>query len=168
MKISGAATPLMHSSPLHDIMGMIMRCKTLTFSLALLWTLFVLSARALSQQEGTSSPPANLEGLTLAQATICEEIRENTPHNQGVVFPVSIGRVICLTSFDPVPRRTVVYHNWYYRDELVTRLKLTLKPPRWATRSSIQLREADKGPWRVEVTDQKGQVFRILRFSITD
>jgi len=143
--------------------------KTLTFSLALLWTLFVLSARALPQQQSlSSSPPANLENLALDRATVCEEIRENTPYNQGVVFPVSIGRVICFTSFDPVPRRTVVYHSWYYRDQLVTRLKLTLKPPRWATRSSIQLREADKGPWRVEVTDQKGQAFRILRFSITD
>jgi hypothetical protein len=30
------------------------------------------------------------------------------------------------------------------------------------------LRETDKGPWRVEISDQNGRVFSTLRFSITD
>ena len=148
--------------------GIHLRYKALTFSLAVFWTLSVFSAGALPQEEGPSSPPRNVEVLTLEQASICEDFRENAPYNPGVVFPISIGRVICYTFFDPVTQRTVVYHNWYYKDQLITRLKLTLKPPRWATRSSIQLREADKGPWRVEVTDQRGQVFRVLRFSVTE
>jgi hypothetical protein len=45
---------------------------------------------------------------------------------------------------------------------------LTLKPPRWSTFSSIQLREADKGPWRVEIVDEKDRLHKTLRFSITD
>jgi hypothetical protein len=51
---------------------------------------------------------------------------------------------------------------------LSTKKKLFLKPPSWSTYSSIQLREADKGPWRVEVTDDKGKLFATLRFSVTD
>jgi hypothetical protein len=51
---------------------------------------------------------------------------------------------------------------------LSTQVRLRLHPPNWATFSTIQLREADKGPWRVEVTDQDGRIFTILRFSITD
>ena len=31
-----------------------------------------------------------------------------------------------------------------------------------------QLREADRGTWRVEITDKEGNIFKILRFSITD
>jgi len=38
----------------------------------------------------------------------------------------------------------------------------------WSTYSQIQLRETDKGPWRVEISDQNGKVFDVLRFSITD
>jgi hypothetical protein len=53
-------------------------------------------------------------------------------------------------------------------DELSAKIKLTLNPPRWATRSSIQLRETDKGPWRVEIVDAEDKVLYTLRFSITD
>jgi hypothetical protein len=32
----------------------------------------------------------------------------------------------------------------------------------------MHLRKNDKGPWRVEITDEQGNIFQILRFSITD
>jgi hypothetical protein len=32
----------------------------------------------------------------------------------------------------------------------------------------VELRDADKGPWRVEISDEKGIIFHMLRFSITD
>jgi hypothetical protein len=51
---------------------------------------------------------------------------------------------------------------------LVTSKRLTLKPPRWATFSSIQMREGDKGPWRVEIWDEQNQLIKTLRFSVTD
>ncbi len=79
-----------------------------------------------------------------------------------------MGKVYCFSSFDPVPKKTFIYHYWYFQDRLIARVKLTLKPPRWRTYSTIQLRKADKGPWRVEITDSKGQRFKVLRFSITD
>lgn len=106
--------------------------------------------------------------LTLVQAFVSEDVRDGTPKNPGMVFPVAVGKVACFTAFDPVPRRTAVFHNWYRRDELNTRIRLVLQPPRWATFSSIQLREIDKGPWRIEIADQEGQVLHTLRFSITD
>ncbi len=99
---------------------------------------------------------------------MCEGIKELTPENQAIVFSITIGRVSCFTSFDPVPEETFIYHNWFCRDRLSTRIKLSLQPPRWSTFSSIQLREADQGPWRVEVTDQDGRILHLLRFSITD
>ena len=145
-----------------------MTYKALTIWLAVFCTPLFFSTRALPQKEGPSPAPGTVEVLTLDQATMCEDIMDNAPYNAGVVFSISIGRVICYSLFDPVTQRTVVYHNWYHKDQLITRLKLTLEPPRWATRSSIQLREADKGPWRVEVTDQKGHVFRVMRFSVTE
>ncbi len=106
--------------------------------------------------------------LTLAGAAMCERIENLTPINQAVTFPVSIGQVYCLTNFDPVPQGTHIFHRWYHLGDLSTKIKLRLQSPRWTTFSTIQLREADKGPWRVEVTDQDGKVFTVLRFSITD
>jgi hypothetical protein len=116
--------------------------------------------------------PRLLEGqtekLTLVQAVVCEEIKDGVTINQGIAFPSGTGRVVCYTAFDPVPQKTVIYHNWYRKDELNTKIRLVLQPPRWAAYSTIQLREIDKGPWRIEITDTEGQVLGILRFSITD
>ncbi len=106
--------------------------------------------------------------LALAKAAVCEEIRELSPFHPAVAFSISVGKVSCYSMFDPVPQRTFIYHNWFHKDKLSTRKKLRLKSPRWATFSTIQLRQSDKGPWRVEITDQKGHVFKVLRFSVTD
>lgn len=106
--------------------------------------------------------------LTLTDAIMCEEVKEYLPGHNNVVFSTSLGKAVCYTSFDPVPEKLTISHNWFRRDVLSTSIKLDLNPPRWATYSTIQLREADKGPWRVEITDPEGKIMKTLRFSITD
>lgn len=106
--------------------------------------------------------------LTLVRAVMCETIREYAPAQPAVVFSIELGKVSCFTEFDPVPENTFIHHKWYQNDNLITEKRLTLNPPKWGTFTSIQLRDADKGPWRVEVTDENGNLMRILRFSITD
>ena len=118
----------------------------------------------------SASPDALAAGkqLKLVDAVMCEGVRDLAPVNSAAVFSIATGKVSCFSSFDPVPRQTFIYHRWYHRDELSTKKKLFLKPPSWSTYSSIQLREADKGPWRVEIADEEGTVFVTLRFSVTD
>ena len=111
---------------------------------------------------------ANAQELTLSQALMCEEVVSNAPKNPTVVFSASREKAICYTSFDPVPEKTVIFHNWYHRDVPSARIQLTLNPPSWSTYSSIQLRKTAIGPWRVEITDEKGKVFAVLRFSVTE
>ena len=104
----------------------------------------------------------------LSNATMCERVDNLSPVRPGIVFSVANGQVCCFSSFDPVPQPSLIYHRWYHRDELSTQTRLRVYPPKWATYSVIQLRETDKGPWRVEITDQNGRVVNVLRFSITD
>ena len=104
----------------------------------------------------------------LSSATMCERVDNLSPTRAGIVFSVANGQVCCYSSFDPVPQPTLIYHRWFHRDELSTQTRLRVYPPKWATYSVIQLRETDKGPWRVEITDQNGRVFNVLRFSIAD
>ena len=99
---------------------------------------------------------------------MCEDIFSNAPKNPTVVFSVSKEKAVSYTLFDPVPQKTVIYHNWYHRDVPSAKIRLELNPPRWSTYSSIQLRETDIGPWRVEITDENGTIFGVLRFSVTD
>jgi len=106
--------------------------------------------------------------LTFHHAVMCEEVKDLAPINPAVVFSIKFGKVSCFSVFDTVPEKTFIYHKWFHKDIPSTNKRLTVQPPRWATYSSIQLRETDKGPWRVEISDQKGNLLHILRFSITD
>jgi hypothetical protein len=128
--------------------------------------LLLLMAVAVQSQSDTSDTAA--ENVVLVQAAMCEDIQDQTPQNLTTVFSVERRKAVCFTSFDPVPNHTVIYHHWFHRDRPSAKIRLNLKPPRGSTYSSIQLREEDLGPWRVEVTDVQGQIIQILRFSITE
>lgn len=129
-----------------------------------------LSAASLSHAQAPLRPaPINPEAKhTLIQAIVCEEVKEGIPTTASVAFSIASGKVYCFTLFDNISDDTVVYHHWIFRDRPSARIRLTLRPPRWATYSSIQLREADKGPWRVEIIDAGGRTLKTLRFSVTD
>ena len=105
----------------------------------------------------------------LKQAVLCEGIRgSKTPINEAVVFSADLGELFCFTNFEPVYEETVIIHRYYFKDKFSSRKRLKLYPPGWAVRSRIQLRETDKGPWRVDITDADGNIIHSIRFSITD
>ncbi len=126
------------------------------------------SATVWSQAPAKPPAAAGQTALVLSQAVLCESIQNFKPVNPSAIYPVSQGTIMCFTAFEVVPREIEIYHIWIKRDERVYRKRLILKPPRWASVSSIKLREADKGPWRVEIRDADGQLYAILRFSITE
>lgn len=106
--------------------------------------------------------------LSLEQAVVCENIKDFRPVNPGLTFSIENGSIICFTRFAVISEETFIWHRWYRKGELVTEKQLVLKPPQWSTYSLIQLREFDKGPWRVDIVDANDQVITILRFSVTE
>lgn len=106
--------------------------------------------------------------MMLAQAVICEAMENFQPVNPAVVFSISHGQVFCFSNFDPVFEKTHVFHKWYKKDKLIFTMRLTLSPPKWSSFSTIQIREADKGPWRVEIRDVDDALLQTLRFSMVD
>jgi hypothetical protein len=145
-----------------------MKHRCTVFVLVIFFYGFFPCSRGFSQEDRSVSSPPVSKRLTLVDAVMCEEVKDLAPKNQAIVFSLTLGKVSCFNSFDPVPEESFVYHSWFFRDKLSTRIKLSLKPPRWSTFSSIQLREADQGPWRVEIADRDGHLLHVLRFSITD
>ena len=133
-----------------------------------LWAGPLFSGVLMAQESVSGTAAKEPRGLSLGQAVMCEGIKDYAPVNKAVVFSMEIGKIYCFTSFDHVPQKTVIYHNWYRRDKLVTTKRLSLQTPQWSTFSSIQLREADKGPWRLEIKDKTKKILRIVKFSVTD
>ena len=136
------------------------------FMAILVWTASTVFAAAPAGD--TSSTATGGGQLILGEATVAEIVKNGVPSNSAVAFSISLGRIYCFTDFVEVGAKTVIYHNWYHRDEKRASVKLALRPPRWATFSSVVLRNSDKGPWQVEVTTEDGSVLQILRFSVID
>jgi len=106
--------------------------------------------------------------IVLVQAVMCESIENFHPVNPAVVFSISQKEVFCFTDFDPVIEKTIVFHKWFNRDKLISTMQLTLNPPKWSSFSRIQIRDEDKGPWRVEIRDAGDNLLQTLRFSMAD
>lgn len=106
--------------------------------------------------------------IFLEKAVMCETIDNFKPINPAVIFSISQGEVFCYSNFDPVQDKAVIFHKWYKKDKLIFTMRLTLSPPKWASFSSIKIRNADKGPWRVEIRDEDDTLLQTLRFSMAD
>lgn len=135
--------------------------------LLLLFCGMAMGARGPAHATEAPPEPGNAT-LRLVRAVMCESIDGYEPKYIAVAFSINAGRISCYTLFDDVADTTVVDHKWYRQDELVTTKRLTIKPPKWATYSSIQLREEDKGPWRVEIWNAQSRLIKTLRFSVID
>jgi hypothetical protein len=116
----------------------------------------------------TSDLSAAPPDATLVQAVMCESIENFQPVHSAVLFSISQGEVFCFSNFDPVIKKTHIFHKWYKKDVLIFTMRLTLSPPKWSSFSRVQLREADKGPWRVEVRAADDSLLETLRFSMVD
>jgi hypothetical protein len=106
--------------------------------------------------------------LMLGKATVSEEVRNRVPINETIAISANLKNMYCFTDFLSVSDRTIIYHNWYRNDQRYASVKLSVRPPRWATYSSVALAQNLKGPWRIEITDSGGNILRILRFSVID
>ena len=141
--------------------------QSLILAFALLsFTLCLSLATAKDNDTASEAPPSVPSALV--HASMCERIELLAPVNQAVAFSGKRDRVFCITTFNPVPQQTYIYHTWFQRDKLIKIKRLPLNPPRWTTFSSIELRQADKGPWYVEINDREGRLLKILRFSVTE
>jgi hypothetical protein len=106
--------------------------------------------------------------MVLVQAVMCESIENFHPANPAVAFSISQGEVFCFSNFDPVFEKTYILHKWYKKDKLIFTMRLVLSPPKWSCFSRIQIRDADKGPWRVEIWDADDTRLKTVRFSMVD
>jgi hypothetical protein len=138
------------------------------YRIMILILIFMTTAPMGAWTQASPENPTAVSDLKLGQATVCETVREGVVVNEAVAFSVSLGRVYCYTDFVSVPEKTLTYHVWYQADQQRASVKLALRPPRWAVYSYVTLRDKDKGPWRVDITDERGNVLQTLRFSIID
>jgi hypothetical protein len=137
-------------------------------AIVVLFLAWVVAPGLSTAEDDPIEPQSGVTELQLKSAVMCEEIVANLPRHETIIFSISKKNAVCYTSFENVPDKTFIFHNWYHQDIPAAKIKLALFPPRWSTFSSIKIRRSDIGPWRVEITDADDVLLRTLRFSITE
>jgi hypothetical protein len=105
--------------------------------------------------------------LQVAEAAICRDVVNREPVDGGIKFPLSVGKLSCLTKINGVEGSSKITHVWYLGDEERFRVDLTVNGPTWRTFSTKAIRTGDAGSWRVDVVDSAGAVLKSIPFEVT-
>lgn len=81
-------------------------------------------------------------------------------------FVDNVKQIYCFTQISGAADSTSVTHVWYYKDEEKARIQLDVASGDWRTWSSKTITPAWKGPWRVMVLGENGEVLSDKMFKV--
>lgn len=107
---------------------------------------------------------AQAAGLTVADATITTAIENQMPVDKIDVYPADYGKLFCFTRILGADEESRVTHVWYYQDDEMARVSLTVGSADWRTYSSKRFLPQWAGQWKVVVLDPQDQVIATIPF----
>jgi len=113
-------------------------------------------------------PEAESARTQVGDVFVCDSIVSGKPQGRSVVFSAAQGTLFCYSDFVLVAAPEQITHVWFFRDREISRFRLTIQPPRWSSYSSLKIPPGSKGPWRVDVLGENGELYGVARFSILD
>jgi hypothetical protein len=139
------------------------RMKRWTKALAIAVVGVTLPISGLSQEKGTQSEGSSLR---VVRGVVTAGVVNREPIGDGSVFPPSTGAVYYFTEVEGANGPTQITHVWYYQDQKMAEIPLSLEGPRWRTWSSKRILESWVGSWKVEAVDESGNVLSFQTFSV--
>ena len=116
-------------------------------------------------QETTPAVAQEPPALVLEEIQICTAVEDRQPSGVGTVFPDDLDKLYCFTKISGADRATSVYHVWYFGDDEVARVKLSVKSNPWRTWSSKKLYNGISNG-HVEIVSENGDVLGKAQFEI--
>jgi len=104
--------------------------------------------------------------IEIADAVVTTAVVDRQPMDVVEVFPRQNGTLFCFTRVVGAEGDTVVYHLWYYGEELMSRVELPVRSTSWRTWSAKELLEEWPGQWRIEIQDAEGHLLTELTFEL--
>jgi len=101
--------------------------------------------------------PAQKSKLTISRAAIALNVKDLEPENLGDTFPSEVRRLFCFTQIKGASGPEEIQHRWYWKDELMGSVSLTVNSGNFRTYSSKSIPLGLKGDWRVYVVDSKDE-----------
>ena len=104
--------------------------------------------------------------LTVERAALATSIIDREPQGEANTFSFDIEKIYFFTHVKGALDPTVIYHRWYYKNNLMAEVELPIKSNSWRTYSSKRIIYEWVGNWSVEAVDSEGNVLKTLTFEI--
>jgi hypothetical protein len=114
-----------------------------------------------------SNLPSTLANLDVAEANICENVKNRRPAGVRDSFPWSTPRVYVCNLVKAKKFPSKIRHIYYFGGQKISDIALNVLSSSWRTWSYHTI--SDKryiGPWRVDITTAEGQLLRRLYFEV--
>lgn len=92
--------------------------------------------------------------LQVTDGVITTAIEDQMPVDKIERYPADYGKLFCFTRIVGAQAETAVTHVWYYQDDELARVSLSVKSGDWRTYSSKRFLPQWSGEWRVVVLDE--------------
>jgi len=122
-------------------------------------------ARAAAPGQQRVERPA---GVRVAEITICRDVAEKAPQDQGTSFPADVGMLACFTDVREAGAPREIVHKWYVGDQLVSEVPMEVRGPRWRCWSKKEILPEWKGNCRVEVLSASGDLIAETQFALVE
>ncbi len=91
--------------------------------------------------------------LVVSDAAITTGIVNQMPVDRQAAFPADYGKLYCFTRISGAVGDTMITHVWYYQEQEMARVSLSVRSSDWRTYSSKRFLPQWSGQWRVAVLD---------------
>jgi len=124
------------------------------------------SSPAMETEEKPAPAETSTTGLTIDKMVVCTGIEEREPVGEGTLFQSGVGKLYCFSLVLGAEEPTVIHHVWYWNDQKMADIPLTIRSSRFRTYSSKNILPQWKGAWRVELTGPKGEILSTAAFNV--
>jgi len=110
---------------------------------------------------------AKRAGFSVISSGVGTGVKNRTLTGKTTVFPSTVSRVYYFTEIEWCSEpEGKIFHNWYYRGELESQVKLKAGNVYYRTWSCKSISEECVGDWTVKATDGRGNVFDLKNFKV--
>jgi hypothetical protein len=104
--------------------------------------------------------------LRVAEGTITTAIEDQMPVDKIDSYRADFGKLYCYTRIVGAQGDTEVTHVWYYQNNELARVTLSVRSADWRTYSSKRFLPQWAGQWRVVVLDADENEIATIPFSL--
>lgn len=94
--------------------------------------------------------------VRVVDAVITTAIEKQMPVDAIKVYPADYGKLFCFSRIVGADKDTRVTHVWYYQDDELARVELSVGSADWRTYSSKRFLPQWAGQWRVAILAEDG------------